>query len=95
MRWQVTRRKAALILASIIGVMGHKTKAADQPPSWSTSGTTNALRLEPISGTANTLKLEPMSVSFYLDGFKDYVFYYKGKTLTFTPEQLFKALSDD
>ena len=89
----MNRRKVAIILASIIGVMARKVKAQDQPPSWGTSGT----RQNPLAAheDTNTLKLEPMSVSFDLDGFKDYVFYYKGKTLTFTPEQLFKALSDD
>ena len=82
----MTRRKAAFILASIIGVVAGKVKAQDQPPSWTASGTT--------SGTTSTMNIKPMSVSFDLDGFKDYVFYYKGKTLTFTPEQLFEMLSN-
>lgn len=78
----MNRRKAALILASIIAAMAGKTKAEDQPPEWTTTGKTSFV------GPA------PLSISFDLEGFKDYTFHFKGTTLTFTPEELFKALSE-
>jgi hypothetical protein len=79
----MNRRKATLVLASIVGVMAHKVKAEDQQPSWSSSG---------ITPMAN-ISLRPTSMIFDLKGFKDYTFHLEGKTLTFTPEELFEALS--
>ncbi len=75
---RIGKRQALAILSGMIGLMSGRAKAEG---SFSTSNTMSIWRNE------------PQGVYFPLDSFKSYVFKLGDKELTFSPQEIFDALS--